>query len=132
MLFVAVRREEKRRVKGREEGECLGDHLHCCPHGYTCDAEKEQCVREISIPWLKKKPAQSVSLSLQSVVPIESTNVVILTELNLQSEILCPDATSSFSFSLSSLSFVIVSLKVFVRRHRRVVCLPRRFGVVVR
>lgn len=35
----------------------IGDHLHCCPHGFTCDVEHGQCVQEISIPWFTKKPA---------------------------------------------------------------------------
>ena len=21
----------------------LGDHIHCCPHGYTCDTEHGKC-----------------------------------------------------------------------------------------
>ena len=35
----------------------IDDHIHCCPHGYTCDTKKGQCREEISIPWFTKKPA---------------------------------------------------------------------------
>lgn len=45
-------------MRREEEMKCLiDDHLHCCPHGYTCDTEKGQCYQEISIPWFRKTPS---------------------------------------------------------------------------
>uniref|UniRef100_A0A3Q3VYW6 Granulins domain-containing protein n=1 Tax=Mola mola TaxID=94237 RepID=A0A3Q3VYW6_MOLML len=36
---------------------CCGNHEHCCPQGYKCNAAARTCDR----PWLKKEPSRAVS-----------------------------------------------------------------------
>ncbi|CAF1325351.1 unnamed protein product [Didymodactylos carnosus] len=39
---------------------CCSDHLHCCPHGYTCDTEHNTCKKADAldiVPIFKKSPS---------------------------------------------------------------------------
>ena len=37
---------------------CCSDHIHCCPHGTTCDLSKGTCDKgDISVDWFVKTPA---------------------------------------------------------------------------
>lgn len=39
------------------EAVCCDDHLHCCPHGKTCDLLTRACVNSLgSVPWMTKFP----------------------------------------------------------------------------
>ena len=31
------------------QGVCCSDHLHCCPHGYTCDVTSLTCTPDLSV-----------------------------------------------------------------------------------
>ncbi|XP_051872024.1 granulin 1 [Pristis pectinata] len=49
------------------EAECCKDGAHCCPRGTKCDTESSKChMDSISIPWLAKKPALTVSEAQQN------------------------------------------------------------------
>ncbi|CAF1420698.1 unnamed protein product [Adineta ricciae] len=66
-----------------EDAVCCSDHLHCCPHGYTCDVEHSRCKQQISIPWFTKTAARPRQQHLVDVH--ESSNhdeSVALTKLN--------------------------------------------------
>ncbi|KAL4657817.1 kielin/chordin-like protein [Arapaima gigas] len=40
------------------EAVCCEDHVHCCPHGTTCNADADTCESSSgSVPWLEKVPA---------------------------------------------------------------------------
>ena len=40
---------------------CCSDNKHCCPFGYTCDTNDDECSRgDITTPLLKKQPAMPV------------------------------------------------------------------------
>ncbi|CAF4904019.1 unnamed protein product [Rotaria sp. Silwood1] len=79
-----------------EYGCCpLGDHLHCCPHGYTCDVEKGQCNPGISIPWFNKNPSFHRKQKLIDLIDDKQINIYELNpSSNSNPEIICPDATS--------------------------------------
>ncbi|KAM9000134.1 progranulin isoform 1-T2 [Sarcophilus harrisii] len=52
------------------EAVCCDDHIHCCPHGYTCDTEAGQCKQgALSTPLLKS----STSLAARDNVPCDNT-----------------------------------------------------------
>ncbi|XP_022079849.1 granulins-like isoform X7 [Acanthaster planci] len=37
---------------------CCSDHIHCCPHGYTCDISTGTCsLGEMTLPWFEKTAA---------------------------------------------------------------------------
>ena len=41
---------------------CCSDHIHCCPHGTTCDLSKGTCDKgDISVDWFVKTPALVVN-----------------------------------------------------------------------
>ncbi|CAF1271160.1 unnamed protein product [Adineta ricciae] len=66
-----------------DDAVCCSDHLHCCPHGYTCDVEHSRCKQQISIPWFTKTAARPRQQHLVDVH--ESSNhdeSVALTKLN--------------------------------------------------
>jgi len=44
MLFVAVSKYVINRFE--KSIQIKGDHLHCCPHGYTCDVEHSKCEKK--------------------------------------------------------------------------------------
>ncbi|XP_070566957.1 multiple epidermal growth factor-like domains protein 6 [Ptychodera flava] len=40
------------------EAVCCSDHLHCCPHGTTCDVSHSKCNSgDFSMPWMEKTAA---------------------------------------------------------------------------
>jgi hypothetical protein len=66
-----------------------GDFSHCCPHGYTCDVEKNKCEKGISIPWFTKKAA----------IPLDLPSKLILSHSSSSFSIVqCPGLIFSFSF----------------------------------
>ncbi|XP_053555959.1 progranulin [Bombina bombina] len=40
-----------------EEAVCCPDHWHCCPKGFSCDAQGSCVLGDLSIPWFQKTPA---------------------------------------------------------------------------
>ncbi|XP_065507328.1 progranulin isoform X2 [Caloenas nicobarica] len=44
-----------------EEAVCCPDHVHCCPHGYTCDTGTGSCLQAGGPPrpWVQKTPARA-------------------------------------------------------------------------
>ncbi|XP_022079844.1 granulins-like isoform X3 [Acanthaster planci] len=41
---------------------CCADHIHCCPHGYSCDISTATChLHDLSLPWEPKKEAALLS-----------------------------------------------------------------------
>ncbi|CAF1261304.1 unnamed protein product [Adineta steineri] len=70
---------------------CCSDHLHCCPHGSTCDVEKGQCDQDISIPWFTKTPSIRREHKL---IKINNNDNEINQISKLNTDIICPDATS--------------------------------------
>nr|XP_060637191.1 progranulin isoform X2 [Anolis sagrei ordinatus] len=43
---------------------CCQDHIHCCPHGYTCNPSTGSCSKSgHHLPWLEKKAALSTITS---------------------------------------------------------------------
>nr|AJD81432.1 granulin epithelin precursor variant 1 [Pinctada fucata] len=52
---------------------CCADHVHCCPHDYTCDVSSGHCTKGNNvIAWLEKLPSTKlitdVSVSTQNVI----------------------------------------------------------------
>ena len=40
---------------------CCNDHVHCCPHGYTCDVSHGTCNKgQEQTMWLQKVPAKQL------------------------------------------------------------------------
>ncbi|XP_069094009.1 progranulin isoform X19 [Pleurodeles waltl] len=53
---------------------CCSDHVHCCPHGYTCDVEQGSCIQgNNSIPFLTKIRAHIKEMPHSSIVPCDET-----------------------------------------------------------
>ena len=47
---------------------CCTDHLHCCPHGTTCDLEQEGCISgKKNIAWSTKLPAGTMPPRLSNI-----------------------------------------------------------------
>jgi hypothetical protein len=55
-----------------------GDFSHCCPHGYTCDVEKNKCEKGISIPWFTKKAATPLDLPSKLILSHSSSSFSIV------------------------------------------------------
>uniref|UniRef100_F6QWT8 Granulin n=1 Tax=Monodelphis domestica TaxID=13616 RepID=F6QWT8_MONDO len=53
------------------EATCCEDHIHCCPHGYTCDTKAGICKQGVyNEPWLKN---MMTSLAAVGNVPCDNT-----------------------------------------------------------
>jgi hypothetical protein len=51
------------------------DSIHCCPHGYTCNIEENQCEKVgVLIPWFTNKQATPLNLPSKLILSHSSSS----------------------------------------------------------
>ncbi|KAK0150480.1 Granulin [Merluccius polli] len=73
------------------EAVCCKDHLHCCPHGTTCNLVQSRCEdargHAPSLPWLNKLPVLSINTR-------EEVAVVTSSDEKCDRQTMCPGGTT--------------------------------------
>lgn len=99
------------------QGVCCGDHIHCCPSGYTCDVQAQLCHKgSISIPLLTKMPSivKSEALDVQCDETVKCQSGSTCCKLTSGSWACCPLLQVSCHCLVIFLCAICVNACVFI------------------